>query len=73
MSPKLPPFSKKSPIKFALKTGIEKLNEMRLLEGEAQDSTMSWPLSWPELMMSKKIVSQKGHKKKKECKKDEKR
>ena len=33
---------KKGPDKFALKTGIEYLNEIRLLEGEAQDSTMSW-------------------------------
>ena len=31
----------KIPNKFALKTGIEYLNEIRLSEGEAQDSTMS--------------------------------
>ena len=43
------------PNKFALKTGIKNLNEIRLLEGEAQDSTMSWRelaragASWREL------------------------
>ena len=33
-------FSLKRPNEFALKAGIEKLNEIRLLEGETQESIM---------------------------------
>ena len=34
-------FSKKSPNEFALKASTEKLNEIRLSEGEAQELIMS--------------------------------